>query len=76
VFVGSSTNGFADERDAFKRGQEHFRLEQWIERRADGSLSKQIEKPLAQEDGLLGGDFFYSGWCQTVGLSPISYLTL
>lgn len=60
VFARGTADSFADERDGFNRGQEHLRCEKWVRGCADGGLPKQVEKLAAQEDGLLGGDFFYS----------------
>jgi len=61
-------DSFADEGDSFNCGKERLWLEKWIGGCADGSLPEQVEKPLAQEDGLLGGYFFYSGGREAVGI--------
>jgi hypothetical protein len=67
VFARGATDSLADERDGFNGGQENLGFEKWVGGCADGSLPEQIEKPLAQEDGLLSGDFFKSGGCDAIG---------
>jgi hypothetical protein len=68
VFACSATDSLADERDGFNCGQEDLRFEKWVGGCADGSLPEQIEKSLAQEDGLLSRDFFKSGGREAVGI--------
>lgn len=66
MFACGATDSLADERDGLNGGQEDLRFEKWVGGCTDRSLPKQIEKPPAQEDGLLSGDFFKSGGREAV----------
>jgi hypothetical protein len=68
VFASGVAHSFADYCNGFYRRQEYFRFEKRIVRRTVGNLPEQIEKPLAKEDGLLSGDFFYFGGCEAAGI--------
>src|SRR5947209_7838589 len=48
--------------------QEHQRIEKRIVRFADGRLSEQIEKTVAEEDRLLGRDFLNLNWREILGV--------
>ena len=68
MFDCGASDSLADKRDGFNGGQELLGLEKRVGGCADGSLPEQVEKPPAQKDGLLSGDFFYSVGREAISL--------